>query len=71
MTDDLKPYVIVRVVGQEEFEEECCQLMKLGYVPSGGPTAMTVVHPLTNQASIGFLQAMAIPIPIFPLPSRN
>lgn len=69
MPDDLKPYRIVRVVGQEEFEAECCRLMKLGYVPSGGPTAMTVVHPLTSQAAIGFLQAMALPV--FPLPSRN
>jgi len=69
MPDDLKPYRIVRVVGQEEFEDECCRLMKLGYVPSGSPTAMTVVHPLTNQTSIGFLQAVYLPI--FPLPSRN
>ncbi|HQT97783.1 MAG TPA: hypothetical protein PK416_07890 [Thermodesulfobacteriota bacterium] len=61
MSDDLKPYRLVRVVGQEALEAECCRLMELGYEPAGSPTMMTVVHPLTGQSGAGFLQAMALP----------
>ena len=61
MPGDLKPYRIVRVVGQEAFEAEVCRLMKDGYKPAGGPTMMQVVHPITQQSVIGFFQAMYRP----------
>jgi hypothetical protein len=61
MPDDLKPYRMVRVVGQAEFESVCCGLMEKGYMPAGGPTMMPVVHPITQQQAIGFFQAMYRP----------
>lgn len=61
MPGDLKPYRLVRVVGQEAFEAECCALMKRGYEPAGGPTMMQVVHPITGQSAVGYFQAMALP----------
>jgi len=61
MSDDLKPYRMVRAVGQEAFEAECCRMMELGYLPAGSPTMMAVVHPLTQQTGAGFMQAMYRP----------
>ena len=43
MPGKMKPYRIVRVVGQEAFEAEVCRPMKTGYEPAGGPTMMRVV----------------------------
>jgi RNA 3'-terminal phosphate cyclase len=61
MPDDMKPYVIVRVVGQEAFEAEVCRLMKSGYEPAGGRTMMQVVRPITQQSAVGFFQALSLP----------
>ncbi len=61
MPNDLMPYRIVRVVGQRQFEAEVCRLMAKGYEPAGGPTMMQVVHPISGQEAIGFLQAMYRP----------
>ena len=61
MPDELKPYRVVREVGQPRFEAECCALMEQGYVPAGGPIVMEVVHPITGQSGMGFMQAMFLP----------
>lgn len=58
MPDDLKPYRIVREIGQSRLESECCALMEQGYVPCGGLNVMEVAHPITGQSGIGFMQAM-------------
>lgn len=63
MPDELKPYRIVREIGQPRFESECCALMDLGYVPCGGLNVMEVVHPITGQRGMGFMQAMYRPAP--------
>jgi len=65
MPDDLNPYRLVRAVGQEAFEAECCRMMELGYLPAGSPTMMAVVHPITGQGGTGFLQAMYQAAPRF------
>jgi hypothetical protein len=65
MPDEMKPYRLVRVVGQEAFEAECCRMMELGYLPAGSPTMMQVVHPITHQSGMGFLQAMYQAAPRF------
>ena len=67
MPDDLKPYRMVRAVGQEAFEAECCRMMELGYLPAGSPTMMAVVHPLTQQTGAGFMQAMYRPMRVITL----
>ncbi len=63
MPDEMKPYRVVRIVGQEAFEVECCALMERGYKPAGGVTMLNVVHPITGQAGVGFVQAMYRTIP--------
>lgn len=59
-----KPYRIVREIGQAKLEEECCELMQQGYEPIGGPIVMEVVHPITGQSGMGFMQAMYRPMRI-------
>jgi len=71
MPDDLKPYRLVRAVGQEAFEAEVCRWMKAGYEPTGGPTMMQVVHPITQQSAVGFFQAMFLPMRVITLPGSK
>lgn len=52
------PYVVVKEVGQEQFERKVNGLIAEGYRPVGGPWVMTVQHPLSGQEALGFLQAM-------------
>ena len=58
MAGDPKLYRVVREIGQQAFEAECCKLMNLGYEPAGGVTMMQVAHPITGQVGFGFVQAM-------------
>lgn len=52
------PYVLVKEVGQENFEKRANKLVAAGYQPVGGVTVMSVVSPITGQTNLGFLQAM-------------
>ncbi|MDA8178310.1 MAG: hypothetical protein M0T69_02045 [Deltaproteobacteria bacterium] len=59
--NELKPYRVVREIGQGNLEAECCRLIALGYEPIGGMIVMEVVHPITHQSGMGFMQAMYRP----------
>lgn len=61
MPGDLKPYRVVREIGQDRLEAACCALMLEGYEPIGGPIVMEVLHPITGQSGMGFMQAMCRP----------
>lgn len=52
------PYVLIKEVGQEDFEKSVNKLVASGYQPVGGVNVTGVVHPITGEKNIGFLQAM-------------
>jgi hypothetical protein len=57
-TGSLPAYLVVKIVGQGNFEKRVNELVAQGYEPVGGVWVMTVQHPITGQENLGFLQPM-------------
>lgn len=56
-----KPYIVVKEVGQEQFEKVVEAHMGAGYLPIGGVTLFVAPSLIAGRApSIGYVQSMVV-----------
>ena len=56
-----KPYIVIKEVGQEQFEKVIAAHMEAGYLPIGGVTLFVAPSLITGRApSIGYVQSMVV-----------